>query len=75
MPATMAKRSRKESKPPKRSGPRECFHMPPEMHAALLKYVADQELETDKSAVLRLALQRYLADVGYWPPKAPQPNA
>lgn len=44
--------------------------MPAAMHAALLRFVADQEIEPDKSAVLRLALQRYLESVGYWPPPA-----
>jgi hypothetical protein len=64
------------SRPKKQPGrdrhrePREVFHLPPELREALAAYVASVEPATTRSAVVRLALQRFLTDVGFWPPAA-----
>ncbi len=49
--------------------PRKAFHAPPEVFAALNRYVSDQKLETSESAVLRLALTQFLEREGYLNPK------
>jgi hypothetical protein len=69
MLATMSKQKPKTAK--RRKGgnkqPREAFHMPPELHEALLRFVADARPETTKTAVIRLALEDFLKGRGYLP--------
>jgi hypothetical protein len=50
--------------------PRESFHLPPELQAALLAYLEAASPAPDKSEVLRVALRRFLEGEGFWPPPA-----
>ena len=47
--------------------PRESFHLPADLRTALLKFQERREPRPGKSAVLRTALQHYLASQGFWP--------
>lgn len=48
--------------------PRKAFHAPQEMFAALERYIADRKPQPSEAAALRLALERFLVEEGYWPP-------
>jgi hypothetical protein len=54
--------------------PRESFHLPQALLDALLQYVGQTRPETTKSAVIRLALEEFLARAGMWPPPPPGPG-
>ncbi len=49
--------------------PRKAFHAPAELFAALDRYIEETRPQPTDSSVLREALERYLTDKGYWPPK------
>lgn len=57
-------------KPPesKRSGKQVSVYVDPEIREALDAYVDQAEPTTTLTAVVELALRRYLKSVGYWPP-------
>lgn len=63
------KSGKRTQKTDRHTQPRMAFHAKAELLAALDRYVADQEPETTGSAVVRLALERFLVSEGYWPPK------
>ncbi len=69
MQATMAKK-KPESKPSKNyhKEPRESFHLPARLRAALATYIERTKPRPGKSAVMRLALEEFLERVGLWPP-------
>jgi hypothetical protein len=71
---TMSKRKPRRPTGGKNTSPREAFHLPAELREALTEYVAAQRPETDKSAVMRHALEEYLKRVGYWPPGGQSDN-
>ena len=68
MLGTMAKK-----KPPKNyhKEPRESFHLPAELRAALTSYIQRTKPTPGKSAVLRAALEEFLQRAGLWPPPTP----
>lgn len=47
--------------------PRKAFHGPPELFEALAAYLAGTVPAPAKSAVLRVALEEFLAKRGFWP--------
>jgi hypothetical protein len=47
--------------------PRVVFHMPQDLFDAFQEYMSSLEPASTDSAVMRLALQRYLESKGYWP--------
>lgn len=49
--------------------PRESFHLPEELQDALTAFCNDSDQDPGKSGVIRKALEKYLAEKGYWPPK------
>jgi hypothetical protein len=49
--------------------PREVLHLPRDLRDALVAYVRSVVPQTTKSAVVRLAIEEYLARHGVWPPK------
>jgi len=49
--------------------PRLAFHLEPELHEAFRIYVDGLQPQSSDTAVLVLALERYLQSVGFWPPK------
>jgi hypothetical protein len=51
--------------------PRESFHLPPELQAALLEYLANTKPSPGKSETLRTSLEEFLERKGYWPPRKP----
>ncbi len=68
--ATMSQPKRKKAKPVNRHAePRESFHLPPGLQAALEKYVEQSRPETTKSATCRVALEEFLERAGLWPPQ------
>ncbi len=50
-------------------GPREVFHMSQELHDAFISYCESARPTLQKSPVLRVALEDYLAAKGFWPPQ------
>lgn len=53
--------------------PREAFHADQELFDAMNRLIAESRPKTNKTEVLRTALEDYLASKGYWPPK-PDPK-
>lgn len=49
--------------------PKETFHLPAALQTALAEYVASHRPRTTKSDVIRLALEEYLTEKGYWSPE------
>jgi len=47
--------------------PRESFHLPGALREALNEYVNGMEPAPAKSAVIRVALEKFLRDKGFWP--------
>jgi hypothetical protein len=52
--------------------PRLAFHLPQELFDAFNSYMASLAPQPAESAVLRHALEQYLAQAGFWP--APKPS-
>lgn len=50
------------------SQPRFALHMEQELLDALGRYCEAQEIEPDRSAVVRVAIQQFLRSKGFWPP-------
>ena len=48
--------------------PRKAFHAPAPLLGVLAKYVASVSPATTESAVIRLAIERFLTVQGLWPP-------
>jgi hypothetical protein len=78
MPPAMAARKRKphsdagkRATPGRHIEPRESFHLPQALLDALIRYVDQTRPETTKSAVIRLALEEFLTEAGFWPPPSP----
>jgi hypothetical protein len=74
MSATMAEPKKKpgRGKPKaadRHTEPRESFHLPQALLDALLTYVDRTRPETSKSAVIRLALEEFLASKGLYKPE------
>jgi hypothetical protein len=63
MPPTMGKKKVKKHKQP-----RESFHLPDNLREALRGFADEADPPTDKSSVLRRALEEYLSKKGRWPP-------
>lgn len=55
-------------KPP---GPVLFIRLSEDEEAALTKFIGDQVVPPDRSAVGKTALHQFLAEHGYWPPKQP----
>lgn len=72
MPATMAKKKPKPRDADRHKQPRESFHLPADLRAALERYIDDARPPTDKSKVMRVALEEFLGQQGYWPPPPQQ---
>ena len=70
MTSLMAKKPQTAPRKNYYTGPRESFHMPPELHAAMLEYIGTLENKPGKSEVIRTALEKYLQAKGFWPPKS-----
>lgn len=49
--------------------PRKAFHAPPELFAAMEKYISETRPSPTEAAVLRIALEEFLEKRGFWPPK------
>jgi len=56
---------------PRHKMPRKAFHGPQSLFDALDEYVSVTRPQTSDSAVLREALEEYLAKRGKWPAKKP----
>jgi hypothetical protein len=66
---TTPRKKAKAPRPPDRhTEPRESFHLPGPLSAALSAYVDGSRPKTTKSAVIRLALEEFLTRVNLWPP-------
>jgi hypothetical protein len=65
MRATMAKKKQQKDR---HAQPRLVFHLSDALLEAFNNYTASLQPKPADSAVLRLALERYLTEVGYWPP-------
>jgi hypothetical protein len=48
--------------------PRESFHLPAPLRAALTRYLDALKPRPGTSEVIRTALERYLGNAGFWPP-------
>lgn len=48
--------------------PRKVFHGPQELFDALTAYIEATRPQPTDSAVLRVALEEFLASKGFWPP-------
>ena len=68
---TMTEKRNRPGRPRKGGGkhtsPREAFHLPVSLQHALQAFVDATEPETTKTAVIILALKRFLAEAGHWP--------
>jgi hypothetical protein len=72
----MPERKPRRTKPSRKAGnkqPREAFHYPPDLKAALESFVESADPPTTKSAVIVAALKGYLGRRGAWPTAAPSP--
>lgn len=49
--------------------PRKAFHAPAALFAALDRYIVDTKPQPTEAAALRLSLEEFLTQRGYWPPK------
>lgn len=49
------------------TSPREMFHLDPELRRVLIEHCRSSQPTITKSAVLRVALVRYLQEIGKWP--------
>lgn len=49
------------------TSPREMFHLDPELRDVLIEHCRSSQPTITKSAVLRVALIRYLQEIGKWP--------
>jgi hypothetical protein len=67
MTGTMAKQKKNQQKD-RHAQPRLVFHLSEALLAAFNEYTSTLQPRPADSAVLRLALERYLTEVGYWPP-------
>lgn len=52
---------------PRHTQPRKAFHAPPELFAALEKYIASTRPQPSESECLRVALEEFLEERGFWP--------
>lgn len=59
----------KKSKPSRDRGPVLFLRLPEETEAAILAYIAAQDVPPDKTAVGLAAIHEFLAKRGFWPPK------
>lgn len=53
------------------ASPRESFHLPEELRAAMLRFLGSSRPSFDKSKTLRTALEEFLERRGFWPPPSP----
>lgn len=60
--------SRKPKKTDRHKTPKLQFHIPPDLKAALDRYIDATRPEPTVTAVLRLAVERFLEGEGHWPP-------
>lgn len=67
---TMSRR-KKDAPAPEPQG-REAFQLPLTLIDALTAFTEAQKFPTTKSAVLRVALERFLEAEGFWPPSKPR---
>jgi hypothetical protein len=68
MSPIMGQRKRTSGKGGGHRHPRESFHLPDDLRAALVRFVNDTRPRPSKSAVMVAALEQYLESRGYWPP-------
>jgi hypothetical protein len=65
----MPKQSKKPKPPEKdrHAEPRESFHYPAAMQEAVEAFIAEADVPTDKSKVIRKAIEEFLVRRGFWP--------